>query len=139
MEIDGVGSIVALHFRDGLQQRRAMLDDLLTLVVVQEQPSMAFGGPFDGKTFCLTGTLSKPRKEIQQLIQNAGGKVVGSVSEKLGVLIAGEKAGSKKTKAEALGVTIWSESNLMAELESQGEDESGDAPEQSRQPTLLDF
>ena len=139
MEIDGVGSIVALHFRDGLQQRRAMLDDLLTLVVVQEQPSIAFGGPFDGKTFCLTGTLSKPRKEIQQLIQNAGGKVVGSVSEKLGVLIAGEKAGSKKTKAEALGVTIWSESNLMAELESQGEDESGDAPEQSRQPTLLDF
>ena len=141
MSIDGVGSIVALHFRDGLQQRRAMIEDLLSLIVVQKQPALTSGGPFEGKTFCLTGTLSRGRKEIQQLIQNAGGKVVGSVSEKLGILVAGEKAGSKKTKAEALGIIIWSETNLMAELKSntQEQDESADVQEQPRQPSLLDF
>ena len=139
MEIDGVGSIVALHFRDGLEQRKEILEDLLSSVVVLEQPIQVSGGLFEGKTFCLTGTLSKPRKEIQQLIQDAGGKVVGSVSEKLAVLVAGEKAGSKKAKAEALGVTIWSEANLMAQFDLEIQDEPKDSQTQSKQPTLLDF
>ena len=52
-------------------------------------------------TFCVTGSLSKPRKEIQELIKSAGGKVVGSVSKSLDIL-CWRKAGSKLTKAQAL-------------------------------------
>ena len=73
-------------------------------------------GPFVGMTFCVTGTLSAPRKEIQERIVNAGGKIVGSVSAKLSVLVAGEKAGSKLTKATNFGVEIWSEGDLNARI-----------------------
>lgn len=141
MEIDGVGSVVALHFRDGLHQRKEMLEDLLSLIDVQPQPILAAGGPFEGRTFCLTGTLSKPRKEIQQIIQDAGGKVVGSVSAKLGVLVAGEQAGSKKAKAESLGITVWSEADLLAELDSEAPPQPPSSTEKGTvgQPSLFDF
>ena len=69
-------------------------------------------------TFCVTGTLSVPRKEIQQRILDGGGKIVGSVSAKLNVLVAGEKAGSKLTKATNLGVAVWSEDDLNGQLET---------------------
>ena len=141
MEIDGVGSVVALHFRDGLHQRKEMLEDLLSLIDVQEQPILASGGPFEGRTFCVTGTLSKPRKEVQQIIQEAGGKVIGSVSAKLSVLVAGEQAGSKKAKAESLGITVWSEADLLAELDSEvpaANPPTANAGE-SGQPSLFDF
>lgn len=141
MGIDGVGSVVALHFRDGLHQRKQMLEDLLSLIDVQPQPFLAAGGPFEGRTFCLTGTLSKPRKEIQQIIQDAGGKVVGSVSAKLGVLVAGEQAGSKKAKAESLGIAVWSEADLLSELNSEAPTPSVPSAEKGNvgQPSLFDF
>jgi len=63
-----------------------------------------------GKTFVITGTLNKPRPEFKKLIEAAGGKVSGSISAKTDYLLAGEKAGSKLTKAESLGVTILDES-----------------------------
>ena len=62
-----------------------------------------------GKTFVITGTLSKPRPEFKKLIEAAGGKVSGSVSSKTDFLLAGDKAGSKRSKAESLGVTILDE------------------------------
>ena len=62
-----------------------------------------------GKTFVITGTLSKPRPEFKKIIEAAGGKVSGSVSAKTDYLLAGEKAGSKRTKAESLGVIILDE------------------------------
>ena len=62
-----------------------------------------------GKTFVITGTLSQPRPEFKKLIESNGGKVSGSISAKTDYLLAGEKAGSKRTKAESLGVTILDE------------------------------
>ena len=67
-------------------------------------------------TFCITGSLSNPRKEIQQMVKNTGGKVVGSVSSNLDVLIVGENAGSKLIKAQDLGVQIWTEKQLLDKL-----------------------
>ena len=64
-------------------------------------------------TFCVTGTLSAPRKDVQQRIIDAGGKVVGSVSKKTDYLVAGEAAGSKLAKAESLGLTILDEAALQ--------------------------
>ncbi len=65
-----------------------------------------------GKTFVITGTLSRPREEIKKDIETAGGHVAGSVSAKTDYLIAGEEAGSKLEKALELGVTVLTESTL---------------------------
>ncbi len=65
-----------------------------------------------GKTLCITGTLSRPRKEIALSIKSEGGKVVSSVSANLDYLVAGESAGSKLEKARALKVKVLDESEL---------------------------
>ncbi len=57
-----------------------------------------------------------PRKQVQEAIKAAGGRVVGSVSKALDVLVAGASAGSKLTKAEALGIEVWDEARLEQEL-----------------------
>lgn len=62
-----------------------------------------------GKTFVITGTLSKPRDHFKKLIEDGGGKLSGSVSAKTDYLLAGESAGSKLEKAKNLGVEVLSE------------------------------
>jgi DNA ligase (NAD+) len=70
--------------------------------------------PLAGKTFVLTGTLANlSRSEAQALIEAAGGKVSGSVSKKTAYVVAGEEAGSKLSKAEALGVEVLDQAGLM--------------------------
>ncbi len=67
-----------------------------------------------GKTFVITGTLpSLKRSEAQQLIEQAGGKVTGSISKKTDYLLLGEDAGSKLAKAEKLGISQLSEAQLL--------------------------
>lgn len=66
-----------------------------------------------GKTFVITGTLSRPREEFKALIENAGGHVAGSVSKKTDYVLAGEEAGSKLDKAHGLGVRVISEEEVM--------------------------
>ena len=73
--------------------------------------------PLAGKTFVITGTLSIPRDEIKQWIESKGGKVSGSVSANTTYLLCGEAGGSKRDKAEALGVTIIDEAQLRQMLE----------------------
>ena len=135
--IDGVGDIVALQLRDGIQLRREMVDDLLSLLSIQQEERIAEGGIFDGMTFCVTGTLTEPRKSIQARIKAAGGKVVGSVSGNLSVLIAGENAGSKLAKAEKLGVQVWDEETLLGRISGQPEEQESSSP--ASQPTLFDY
>ncbi len=142
-EVEGIGSKVAVQVRDGLSKRKDMLLDLATHINILEEPKAASGGPLDGMTFCLTGTLQRPRKEVQLSIKAAGGKVVGSVSSQLSVLLAGEKAGSKLAKAESLGVQVWSEQQLeqaIGQSASPSPQESPPPPEKKGgQPSLFDF
>ena len=63
----------------------------------------------NGKTFVITGTLSRPRDEIKEEIEGLGGNVTGSVTKKTDYVIAGEKAGSKFTKANELGIKVLTE------------------------------
>ena len=63
----------------------------------------------NGKTFVITGTLSRPRDEIKEEIEGLGGNVTGSVTKKTDYVIAGEKAGSKLTKANELGIKVLTE------------------------------
>ena len=64
-------------------------------------------------SWVITGTLSKPREEYKKTIEELGGKVMNSVSKKTTYLLAGEKAGSKLTKAEKLDVTILNEDEYL--------------------------
>tara|TARA_B110000879_G_scaffold210568_1_gene300974 strand:- start:3954 stop:6035 length:2082 start_codon:yes stop_codon:yes gene_type:complete len=83
----------------------------------EKSASQNSDSPIAGKTFVITGTLSKPRPEFKKLIEAAGGKVSGSISSKTDFLLAGEKAGSKRAKAESLGVTILDEEAFEAMLD----------------------
>ncbi len=70
--------------------------------------------PLAGKVFVLTGTLpTLKRSEAKKMLESRGARVSGSVSAKVDYLLAGEKAGSKLTKAEKLGITIIDEAQLL--------------------------
>jgi DNA ligase (NAD+) len=72
------------------------------------------GGPLAGITFVLTGTLPNlTRDDAKHRIENAGGKVAGSVSKKTNYVVAGEEAGSKLDKAHELGVAVIDETRLL--------------------------
>jgi DNA ligase (NAD+) len=71
------------------------------------------GTKLAGKTFVLTGTLpTYSRDEAKKIIEDAGGKVTGSVSKKTDYVVAGDDAGSKLDKAKELGVDIVDEDGM---------------------------
>lgn len=75
------------------------------------------GHPYAGKTFVVTGTLTRyTRDEIHEMIRSVGGKPASSVSSKTDFLIAGDKAGSKLEKAQQLGITILSEQKFLEDI-----------------------
>ncbi len=88
---------------------------------VAESDTAPLDRPFSGKTVVITGTLpSLKRDQAKALIEQAGGKVTSAISTKTSYLLAGEKAGSKLTKAESLGVPLLSEADLLAQLTAAG-------------------
>lgn len=86
-------------------------------------------GPLSGKTFVLTGSLSRPRPEIERQIAACGGKASGSVTKKTSYLVAGAGGGSKRDKALELGVSIISEEELLRMM-----GDEGDAPHSGETP-----
>jgi len=70
------------------------------------------GTKLAGKTFVLTGTLNLPRDQVKKTIEDAGGRVSGSVSKKTDYVIAGADAGSKLDKAKELGISVIGEKDL---------------------------
>lgn len=116
LQIDDIGEITAEavygFFRDG--KTRKLIEELAACGVNMEMTRQApAGGPLEGLTFVITGTLpGMGRKEAAELIEAAGGKVTGSVSKKTDYLLAGEAAGSKLEKARKLGTAIIGEDEL---------------------------
>ncbi|MEP0355024.1 NAD-dependent DNA ligase LigA [Paraglaciecola sp.] len=125
-EVSDVGVIVAQHLDNFFDEEHNVhvINDLIAAgihwpkIEKIELDSL----PLAGQTYVLTGTLSQmDRNTAKAKLQGLGAKVAGSVSAKTTCLVAGEKAGSKLTKAEALGVKVLNEQgmlDLFTELES---------------------
>ena len=118
--MDDVGEIVAESVRGFFADpaNRRLVDALLAEGVVPEAPQRpAEGGAFEGMTVVVTGTLaSMSRAEAEEAVRQAGGKAAGSVSKKTSLVVYGEAAGSKLTKAQALGVPVADEAEFLRRL-----------------------
>ncbi|KJG25892.1 NAD-dependent DNA ligase LigA [Photobacterium angustum] len=119
IEVPDVGGIVAAHIFNFFREEHNML-------VVKELQEVGIHWPeiekrdedvelpLDGKVVVLTGSLSQlTRSDAKAALQKLGAKVTGSVSKKTDLLVAGEAAGSKLTKAQELGIEIWDEQKLV--------------------------
>lgn len=127
LEVPDVGPIVAAsirqffaepHNREVIEQLRA--PGRIAIDEIALKPRTA-SGPLSGKSFVLTGSLpSMTREAAGAMIEARGGKVAGSVSKKTDYVVAGAEAGSKLSKAQALGINILDEAALMQLLNSEG-------------------
>ncbi|MGZ5340489.1 MAG: NAD-dependent DNA ligase LigA, partial [Solirubrobacterales bacterium] len=117
-EVDGVGPILAEQIAEQLTDESlrgliAKLRDRGLRLELEANERRIEGGPLEGKTFVLTGTLPDlTRGEATKLIKRAGGKVTNSVSKKTDYVVAGENPGSKLAKAEELEVETLDEAAL---------------------------
>jgi DNA ligase (NAD+) len=122
LEVNDVGMVVAQSLRNYFyqQQNREVVNQLLAAGVhwpVVTGTASDAQRPLLGKTLVLTGTFPTwSRDEAKAFIEEAGGKVSGSVSKKTDYLVAGENAGSKLDSARALGVAVVDENGLKALL-----------------------
>jgi DNA ligase (NAD+) len=121
-EIDGIGDVIAASLSQFLREphNRAVLDALAANGVDPLEPErVSESGALTGKTFVITGTLSRARGAIKKDIEAAGGKVTDSVSKSTDYLVAGEKTGrAKLAAAEKNGVQVIGETALRELLGS---------------------
>lgn len=115
--IEDFGEITAKSLVDFFLQEntRKIVDELKSLgVLTQTVGGEVLDTRFEGLTFVLTGTLpTMTRSEAQALIKKYGGKTASSVSKKTSLVLAGEEAGSKLTKARELGVRVIDETEFL--------------------------
>ena len=123
MQLPDVGETVADSICGFFQSQRGktLVDGLLAQGVTPTwERKKELGDAFLGKTVVLTGTLSSMgRSRAKELIERHGGKVTGSVSSKTDLVVYGQDAGSKLTKAQSLGIPLLDEAGFLAVL---GED-----------------
>lgn len=119
IEVPDVGDIVAAHVFNFFREAHNLdvINQLLAVGIhwpAIEAPKEGVARPLEGKTVVLTGSLSQlSRSDAKAALQQLGAKVTGSVSKKTDLLVAGEAAGSKLTKAQELGIEIWDEQALV--------------------------
>jgi DNA ligase (NAD+) len=117
-EVEGVGPVMAVQIAESLADEAtwALIEKLREKGLHFEQDASERrmrGGPLDGRTLVLTGTLAElTREEAAALIKRAGGKVVNSVSRNTDFVVAGDNPGSKLAKAEQLGTEVIDEERL---------------------------
>lgn len=125
LAVDDVGGVVAGHIQQFFanEHNQDVVNALQDAGVTwpESEPVQPQEAPLTGKVMVITGTLSQlSRDQAKAQLSLLGAKVTGSVSAKTDVLVAGEKAGSKLTKAQSLGIDIWDEPTLLATLEKYG-------------------
>ncbi len=117
--IDGIGDEMAESYLEFMRVNRETVQKLQVILepVAPEKKEEAKENPFKGKTIVLTGSMSKPRPKIKEMLESLGSKVSGSVSKKTDFLIYGEDAGSKYDKAVSLGVATLTEDEMQEFLQ----------------------
>lgn len=126
MALDSLGEIIAdsvvTYFAN--EEVHELMDELTKADVnmiykgIRKKQLADIESPFKDKTIVLTGKLTHyTREEAKEKIENLGGKVTGSVSKKTDLVVAGEEAGSKLTKAEELGISVWNEQEMVQAIE----------------------
>ncbi len=123
--VDGIGPVIAAAvvawFADGVNAR--LVERLRARGVDPLEPEAsapATAAVLGGLSVVITGTLSRPRPELAARLEELGASVIGSVSKKTGLVVAGDEAGSKLTKATELGVRVVDEAGLDALIRERG-------------------
>jgi DNA ligase (NAD+) len=117
-EIPGVGPAKAKFVTEGLVARAKDIEHLLEVGV--RPVELAAAGKLAGKTFCFTGSLSRPRKELEALVEQHGGSLLSGVTKDLHYLVMAdpESGSSKAQKAKKYGTTCLDEAGFLALVES---------------------
>ena len=119
LTVDEIGAIVARSIVEYFEDNETKYEclRLLDFGVSPVWEKKAIGGAFTGMTVVVTGTLSSlSRSEAEEKIRDAGGKAASSVSKKTSLVVAGENAGSKLTKARELGIRVIGEEEFLSML-----------------------
>ena len=116
LEIEDIGEVIADNIitffqdKDNIKEINQLFEKGVRLQQAEQKQA---NDKIAGKTFVLTGTLSRPRNEVESLIESLGGRTSGSVSKKTDFVLAGQSAGSKLDKAQSLGVKVLSEKEFF--------------------------
>jgi DNA ligase (NAD+) len=113
-QVNEVGPRIAQSIAEFFQEKknRELVEGLRIAGLTFAGRKKVRGTKLAGKTFVLTGTLTRPRDQVKKMIEDAGGRVAGSVSKKTDYVIAGADAGSKLDKANELGISVIGEKDL---------------------------
>ena len=112
-KIEGFGPEMVKSIAEFIKVNRDKIEKLIKYIDPKNpEKKEVKNSPFLGKTIVLTGEMSKPRREVKELLESLGAKVSNSVSKKTDFLIVGEAPGSKFEKAKKLGVKIISEKEM---------------------------
>ena len=114
-KLDDFGSVMADNIQDYINKHYKEIYELAREMnfIVEEKST---DNSLDGLKFCITGSFNQPRDDLKKALEAKGAKFISSVSKNLDILFAGEKAGSKLTKAQQLGVRVANEEELMKML-----------------------
>ena len=116
LEVDDVGEVIAQNIVDFFadEYNKEEIQRLFDCGVEIKETNVNLDNQIlSGKTFVLTGTLSKPREEFEKIIEDLGGKTSSSVSRNTNFVLAGENAGSKLLKAKELNIKIINEKEFL--------------------------
>ncbi len=114
-DLEGVGDVLAANINDYLSKNQAEVRDLASeFTFIQTQ--VRADNTLNGLRFCITGSFTQSRDALKAKLESKGAKFVSGVSKNLDVLFCGDNAGSKLTKAQALGVKVADEKQLLAIL-----------------------
>lgn len=117
-QLEDFGQVMADSMNTYLHDNLEMINELAAeMRFVKRECKEAANNSLDGLKFCITGSFSQSRDKLKEQLEAKGAKFVSGISKNLDVLFCGEKAGSKLTKAQNLGVKIAYEDELMKMLE----------------------